>query len=82
MKSNLRFFLVIALGAVIGSILNELMDKAGAPLWMVNKLNLGLEPPFTLNLVVLKLTLGLTLTMSLASVLGMVLALVIFHKRL
>ncbi len=82
MKSNLRFFLVIAIGAVVGSILNELLDKAGAPTWLVNKLTLGLDPPFSLNLIVCQMTFGLTLTMSLASVIGMVLALVVFHKRL
>ncbi len=82
MKSNLRFFLVVMFGAMIGSVLNELLDLAHAPLWLVNKLTLGLQPPFELDLLVCKLTLGLTVTMSLASVIGMVIALVVFHKRL
>ena len=82
MKSNVRFFLVIAIGAVVGSILNELCARAGAPGWLVNKLTMGLDPPFCLDLVVFRATIGLTLSMSLASVLGMLIALIAFHRRL
>lgn len=82
MKDNLRFFVVVCIGAVIGSILNELLASAGAPGWLVNKLTLGLDPPLLLDLVVLRFSVGLTLTMSLASVLGMLIALIAFHRRL
>lgn len=82
MNSNIRFFIVIAIGAVIGSILNELLAQAGAPGWLVNSLVLGLDPPFTLDLLVCRFTCGLTLTMSLASVLGMLIALIAFQRKL
>lgn len=82
MKNNLRFLLVIVVGAVIGSVINRLLSGAGAPAWLVNELPMGLEPPFALDLVLVKLTLGFTLSMSFCSVLGMMIALLAFHKRL
>ncbi|MBI2302877.1 MAG: DUF4321 domain-containing protein [Armatimonadetes bacterium] len=82
MKNNLRFVMVIAIGAVIGSVINRLLSGAGAPAWLINELPMGLEPPFSLDLVLVKLTFGFTLSMSFCSVLGMVIALIAFHKRL
>ncbi len=82
MKDNLRLFLILGMGAVIGSILNELLAATNAPLWLVNTLEMGIDPPFTLNLIVFQLTIGLAIRMSLASVCGMLLALLVFHKRL
>ena len=80
MNANLRLIVVVAIGAVIGSVLNELMFHAGAPLWMTRVLPMGLEPPLSLNLVVTRLTLGFTLNISFATVIGMLLAVVGFQK--
>lgn len=81
-KSNLRFLIVIGIGAVIGSVLNALLQGTGAPAWLVQDLPMGLDPPFTLDLLVVRLTVGLTLSMSFCTVLGMLVALIAFYKRL
>lgn len=78
--NNLRLLIILAVGAVVGSVVNELLAGAGAPLWLVRVLPMGLEPT-TLDLNFLKLTVGLTLQMSFGSVLGMLIALIAFHKR-
>lgn len=82
MKDNLRLLVILGMGAVIGSILNELLAATNAPLWLVNTLEMGIDPPFSLNLIVFELTIGLAIRMSLASVFGMLLALLVFHKKL
>ena len=82
MKDSVRLVVILALGAVIGSVLNELLAATNAPLWLVNTLEMGIDPPFTLNLIVFQLTVGLAIRMSLASVFGMLLALIVFHKKM
>jgi hypothetical protein len=79
-NANLRLIVVVAIGAVIGSVLNELCAHAGAPLWLTRVLPMGLEPPLTLNVMVLRLTFGFILNISFATVIGMLLALLAFHK--
>lgn len=82
MKPNVRYFLLIGVGAIVGAILNELLAQADAPGWLVNQLTLGLDPPFTVDLIVIQFTCGLTLSMSLASVIGMLVAVVAFRRSL
>jgi hypothetical protein len=79
-NANLRLIVVVAIGAVIGSVLNQLLAAAGAPDWMVRVLPMGLEPPLSLNLVVMRLYLGFILNISFATVIGMAIAMWIFHK--
>ena len=82
MKNNLRFLIAIGVGAVIGSILNALLSGTDAPLWLVQELPMGLDPPFTLDLLFIKMTLGLTLSMSFCTVIGMLIALIAFYRRM
>ncbi|MCC7491889.1 MAG: DUF4321 domain-containing protein [Fimbriimonadaceae bacterium] len=82
MKNNLRFLVILLSGAVLGSVLNDLLARANAPLWLTETLPLGIDPPFTVDLIFLKLSLGLALKMSLMSVVGMLLAVLAFRKTL
>jgi len=79
-NQNLRLMVVVAVGAVIGSVLNHLLAAAGAPQWLVQVLPMGLLDPFHLNLAVFDLTFGFTLSMSFASVIGMLIALWAFYR--
>jgi len=79
-NQNVRLGLLVAIGAVIGSVLNALLIQVGAPLWMTHVLPMGLEPPLSLNLAVIQLTVGFTLSISFATVIGMFIALVAFYR--
>lgn len=80
MKDNAKFFGLVALGAIIGSVANGLLAAAGSPDWLVRVLPMGIEP-FTLDLVVCQLTFGFTVSLSFASIVGMVLALMMLRRK-
>jgi hypothetical protein len=76
-KSGSYLLLFIFIGGLLGSILAEILQIV-APEGMVQSifgqaLNLGLDPPVTVNLVLMKFTLGFLLKMNLLTILGMLL---------
>ena len=76
-KSGSYLLLFIFIGGLLGSILGEILQVV-APQGTVKNifgqaLNLGLDPPVTVNLVLIKFTLGFLLKMNLLTVLGMLL---------
>jgi hypothetical protein len=77
-------FVILILGALIGSVIGEVIAALapGGYLEAVfsRGINPGISPPAVLDLKVLTLTLGATLRINLASVLGIVLAVVIYRK--
>lgn len=81
MKDGTKFFGLVALGAVMGSVLNGLLSAAGLPGWLVNALPVGIEP-FTLDLIFCQLTFGFTLSLSFGSIAGMITALVLLRRKL
>lgn len=76
-KSGGYLLLFIFIGGLLGSILGEILLVV-SPQGTVQSifgeaLSLGLDPPVTVNLVLIKLTLGFLLKINLLSVLGMLL---------
>ena len=75
---------ILILGALIGSVIGEVIGSLapGGYLEAVfsKGISPGLAPPAVLDLKVLTLTLGLTMKINLASLLGIVLALLIYRK--
>jgi hypothetical protein len=75
---------ILILGALIGSVIGEVIGSLapGGFLETVfsKGINPGLVPPAVLDLRVLTLTLGLTMKINLASLLGIVLALLIYRR--
>jgi hypothetical protein len=75
---------IVILGALIGSVIGEVIGSLapGGYLEAVfsKGVNPGISPPAVLDLKVLTLTLGITLKINLASLLGIVLALLIYRK--
>jgi hypothetical protein len=76
-KSGGYLLLFIFIGGLLGSILGEILQIV-SPQGMVRSifgeaLSLGLDPPVTVNLVLVKFTLGFLLRINLLSVLGMLL---------
>ncbi len=84
MDSVVVLLVIIILGALIGSVIGEVIATL-APSGLLEKIfskgiNPGLTPPAVLDLKVLTLTFGLTMKVNLSSLLGIVLALLIYRK--
>lgn len=73
----LVLILFLLIGLVIGSFIGELL-KGTIDLFAYGK-TIGFQP-FTLDLAFIKLTLGLTFTINLATVVGLLIALIIYKK--
>ena len=75
---------ILILGALIGSVIGEVIGilfPGGFLERVFSKgLNPGLSPPAVLDLKVLTLTFGATMKVNLASLLGIVLALLVYRK--
>lgn len=74
-KSGSYLLLFIFIGGLLGSILGEILQIV-APQGTVQSIfgravHLGMDPPVTVDLVLLKFTLGFLLRMNLLTVLGM-----------
>ncbi|MBS4537181.1 DUF4321 domain-containing protein [Clostridium sp. D2Q-11] len=77
-RSTWIFLLLILVGIVVGGILGEVL---GQELSFLNKgYQIGLKPPFTLDLNVMQLTFGFLIDVNVASVLGILIAILIFRK--
>ncbi len=84
LDSVVVLLVIIILGALIGSVIGEVIATL-TPGGLLEKvfskgLNPGLTPPVVLDLKVLTLTFGLTMKVNLASLLGIVLALLLYRK--
>ena len=81
-KSGGYLLLFIFIGGLLGSVLGEILQIV-SPQGVVQSifgeaLSLGLDPPVTVNLVLLKFTLGFLVRINLLSVLGMLLGAYIY----
>jgi hypothetical protein len=84
LDSVVVLLVIVILGALIGSVIGEVIAIL-APGGYLEKvfsrgLNPGISPPAVLDLKVITLTFGLTLRINLASLLGIVLALLIYRR--
>ena len=84
LDSMVVLLVILILGALIGSVIGEVIGTL-APGGYLEKVfsrgvNPGISPPAVLDLKVITLTLGLTVKINLASLLGIVLALLIYRK--
>lgn len=84
MDSVVVLLVIVILGALIGSVIGEVIGTL-APGGYLERIfskgvNPGIAPPAVLDLKVLTLTLGVTMKINLASLLGIVLALLIYRK--
>ncbi len=84
LDSVVVLLVIVILGALIGSVIGEVIAVL-APGGYLEKVfsrgvNPGIAPPAVLDLKVVSLTFGLTLKINLSSLLGIVLALLIYRK--
>jgi hypothetical protein len=72
--------LFILSGIVIGGLLGELAGNVDFLWWLSYGQNFGLSTPIQLDLSVVQLSFGLMFKINIASIVGMVIAIVIYRK--
>ena len=82
MKSKNGWVLLIMLlsGSVLGGFIGMLTANVSGLSWLNYGQSFGLESPVVLNLGLLVLTFGLTIQISIASIIGVVLAIIVYRK--
>ncbi|MCI8853160.1 MAG: DUF4321 domain-containing protein [Lachnospiraceae bacterium] len=82
MKSKNGWVLLVMLlsGIVLGGFIGMLTANVSGLSWLNYGQSFGLENPIVLDLGLLVLTFGLSIHISIASILGVVLAIVIYRK--
>jgi hypothetical protein len=76
--NNLFLFLFIMIGVLLGGVLAEMLK--GIMPFMVKSVNLGLNPPATLDLYIMDITFGFAFKFNLGSALGAVGAYILGRK--
>ena len=77
-KNNWALFLLLLAGIVIGSFASHALSAFPAFSWLNYGKTFGLTKPFTLNLVVLTLTLGFSIRITLGSIIGIIIATIVY----
>ena len=82
MRSKNGWVLLIMLlsGIVLGGFIGMLTANVSGLSWLNYGQSFGLENPIVLDLGLLILTFGLTILISIASILGVVIAIIIYRK--
>ena len=78
-KNRWALVLLILAGIVLGSFIATLTDGISWLNWLSFGQTFGFENPIILNLGVLVLTFGLTIKITIASIIGIIIAAVIYH---
>jgi len=80
-EKNIWVFLIFILsGIVVGGLLGVLAEKISWLWWLSYGEQFGFTNPVTLDLSVIKFTLGLWIKINVASIIGMILAVFIYRK--
>ncbi len=78
-KNNWALFLLVLAGIVIGSFIADATAGISFLSWLNYGQKFGLTNPFTLNLGIIVLTFGLSVKITLGSILGIIIAVIIYH---
>ena len=80
-EKNIWILLLFILsGIVIGGLLGELAGNVDFLWWLSYGQNFGLSTPIQLDLSVVQLSFGLLFKINIASIVGMIIAIVIYRK--
>jgi len=80
MKNSWVCVLFILAGLVIGGLLGQLAQSVDFLWWLSYGQEFGLSSPLVLDINVLKITFGLTVKINVASIIGMIIAIIIYRK--
>lgn len=78
-KNNWALFLLLLTGIVLGGFIGMLAEGVPALEWLAYSQSFGLDKPIVLNLGLLVLTFGLSINISIASIIGMIIAIIIYR---
>ena len=78
-KNAWSLFLLLLTGIVLGGFIGMLAEGTPALGWLSYGQSFGLEEPIVLNLGILVLTFGLSIKITIASIIGMILAIIIYR---
>ena len=78
-KNAWALFLMLLAGIVIGGFIGTLTKDVSALNWLSYGQSFGLDDPIVLDLGVLVVTFGLSINISIASIIGVVLAIIIYR---
>ena len=78
-KNSWALFLLILAGIVLGGFIGMLAQDTVALSWLNYGQTFGLDEPVVLNLGILVITFGLSVRITIASIIGMVLAIIIYR---
>ena len=77
-KNNWALFLLLLAGMVLGGFIAEITQNVSTLSWLSYGSTFGLDSPIVLNLGVLVLTFALQIKITIASIIGVVLAILIY----
>ena len=77
-KNNWALFLLILAGIVLGGFIGSLTSGAPGLSWLGYGQQFGLTNPIVLDLGILVLTFGLSITINIASIVGIIIAIIIY----
>lgn len=78
-KNNWALFLLLLAGIVIGSFIAQATAGISVLSWLNYGQSFGLTSPLTLDLGILVLTFGLSIKITIGSILGILIAIIIYH---
>lgn len=78
-KNSWALFLLVLAGLVLGGFIGMLTENISALSWLNYGQTFGLDEPIVLNLGLLVITFGLTIKITIASIVGIVLAIIIYR---
>ena len=78
-KNAWALFLFILVGIVLGGFIGMLTEGISALSWLSYGQTFGLEKPIVLNLGLLAITFGLTIKITIASIVGVIIAIIIYR---
>lgn len=78
-KNYWALTLLILAGIVLGSFISTLTADVAGLGWLSFGQTFGFESPIVLNLGVIVLTFGMTIKITIASILGIIVAAIIYH---
>lgn len=79
-KSIWILIVFLLAGLVVGGLLGKLAEGVPNLWWLSYEQQFGLSEPLVLDLSVLKITFGLVFKINVASIIGMIVALIIYKK--
>lgn len=78
-KNTWALFLFILTGIVLGGFIGQLAQGVSALSWLGYGQAFGIEEPIILNLGILVITFGLSIKITIASIIGVILAIIIYR---